>query len=995
MTTADVEQLRQVILNLSSNDNKIREGAETALKVQWKTRPDILVKGLASIISSDANPTSRSLASVLLRRTISEYVAMPLQSTTLAKTPVRYWNTISPDIQRQVSTDLLQTWCQEPQAEVRNQVSDLIAEVARCVLIYSKSWPELSKHLLQVASQSITTCNLPGVMAVMRVLAAVPECVISTEPLSSSDLTSIVQLLEGGLFHLSGPNLMEVGKAKVATLKALHSIISTTTDDIKMTLGKHLVSKLSELIISMAQMGPGIEDELSEALQTLIAMVEECPKLFRTSAPSLANIMIQIIRSPPVTEASELKETAIELTTALIEQMAAFFKKSANASALASIVTLFVEVAGWGLVSEDEWTQASPDDELEEESLALAAEQALDRVALAIGSKALLPTLLSLIPSLVSSADWTRRYAGLRAIANIAEGCADSLEDRLGEVLNLVWPAFHDTHPRVQYAACHALGQLCTDFTGTLQENFATSCLNNLVGLLSTSTHSRVQCHAAAALINFAEGVESTTIAPILEPLLARLVGLLAGNGSVLYLQEQVLATLAAFSTAAGKSFNPSLPLIMPILLSALQSSPNSNATDRFRLLQARALESATMVGVAVGREAFAPFTKPVVDVMIALQGQELDDADQMIEYLAAAWVRICQLLEADFAPFIPLVLPNILEAAAAEPDVTVVEDDGEEAEYDPAEWEFATIKGKRLGIHTATLDAKCAAVENLAIYIGAMGVAFAPHVSSAYATLLPLLSFKMHEGVQMAAADALANLIKYQLGLDVAAGERMAQETLSRILDGLEKNENDAEVQVGLIDAMTDILNLTDTNKDQLSTKHGLRMAPEHFVPRSFNIINGLLTVLIQHQNGISRSNEEDGHDEEDGVEDNDNDESVMYAISRWAATLFKVFRETVLGPAETLLQFVLKIIVTGRPSLFKHAAVCILDDLVHWLGVKVAPIRDQIVQCFTRALEDPDDNDVRQAAIFGIGMCSEHAPSLFSSFCISKPILRYFELN
>lgn len=49
-------------------------------------------------------------------------------------------------------------------------------------------------------------------------------------------------------------------------------------------------------------------------------------------------------------------------------------------------------------------------------------EQALDRLACAVGGKAVLPAAFQHIPGMLASHDWKLRHAGLMAIASVAEG---------------------------------------------------------------------------------------------------------------------------------------------------------------------------------------------------------------------------------------------------------------------------------------------------------------------------------------------------------------------------------------------------------------------------------------------------------------------------------------------------------------------------------------------------------------------------------------------
>ena len=407
------------------------------------------------------------------------------------------------------------------------------------------------------------------------------------------------------------------------------------------------------------------------------------------------------------------------------------------------------------------------------------------------------------------------------------------------------------------------------------------------------------------------------------------------------------------------------------------------------------------MAAVAVGKEDAAPYTSALLDHMIKLQNSKLEDDDLMADYLAPAWVRMCQVLGSEFAPFVPLVLPRLLEEAAAEPDIAVIDaaDPGAEDDFDPAEWEFATVKGRRLGIHTATLDSKCAAVENLSIYITTLQTSFAPYVEQSFTTILPLVKFTMHEGVQCAAADTLASLVKVFYESTPSARKEavkaMASQSLQFMLSEITDSKEgvDADVMVALLDAMADIINVSTTDSADPAS-----LLPEGFINSAFDCINGVLTVLIKRRAIATRGTLHTDEDEDEEEDRDEDDESIIYGISRLTAALFKSYRSAALAPSETLLQFCLECVAPQNQRkgsshmsllLFKHAALCMLDDLVHWVGVHTAPIQNYVSSCFLAGLHD-EDPDCRQAAVFGIGMCSEHAPSVYEQLCMdSLPLL------
>ena len=70
----------------------------------------------------------------------------------------------------------------------------------------------------------------------------------------------------------------------------------------------------------------------------------------------------------------------------------------------------------------------------------------------------------------------------------------------------------------------------------------------------------RVHSHAAAALINFCEGVERDALVPYLDPIVERLLRLLNPTGDNVkqpkrYVQEQAITTLAMVADASEATF--------------------------------------------------------------------------------------------------------------------------------------------------------------------------------------------------------------------------------------------------------------------------------------------------------------------------------------------------------------------------------------------------------------------------------------------------------
>ena len=108
----------------------------------------------------------------------------------------------------------------------------------------------------------------------------------------------------------------------------------------------------------------------------------------------------------------------------------------------------------------------------------------------------------------------------LSAMLRHLQGCR--LEaSRMGRTSSEILPAYShqppvlvhaqglaDPHAKVRWAACQALGQLCTDLGPELQQDEHARILPGLMAVMGDFSQPRVQAHAAAAVVNFSEHCE-------------------------------------------------------------------------------------------------------------------------------------------------------------------------------------------------------------------------------------------------------------------------------------------------------------------------------------------------------------------------------------------------------------------------------------------------------------------------------------------------------
>jgi vesicle coat complex subunit len=177
----------------------------------------------------------------------------------------------------------------------------------------------------------------------------------------------------------------------------------------------------------------------------------------------------------------------------------------------------------------------------------------MDRLAIYLGGNIVLPIAFNLIPAMLASPEWNRRHAALRCISAIGEGCHKFMEAELGKVIHVILPHMRDPHPRVRHAACNAIGQMCTDFSPNMQENYHSDILSHLLPIMDDLQTIRLANYASAALVNFAENANKDLLSPYMPTIIEKLLVLL--NTGRLFVQEQAITTLATVADSAGPEF--------------------------------------------------------------------------------------------------------------------------------------------------------------------------------------------------------------------------------------------------------------------------------------------------------------------------------------------------------------------------------------------------------------------------------------------------------
>lgn len=414
---------------------------------------------------------------------------------------------------------------------------------------------------------------------------------------------------------------------------------------------KHFSDLLTPMLLVIGESVQQQEDDT--LLKVLIELSENTPKYLR---PQLVNIYEMCMKICSNDEALDsFRQLALEVMVTLAEMAPAMVRKNVGKYMEQLVPRILHFMAD--LEDDDDW--AKSDDLLDEDNdcNSVVAEAALDRLACGLGGKIILPLVTANVPQMLASHDWKQRHAALMALSAIGEGCHKQMETILPEIMDGgVLRFLQDPHPRVRFAACNAIGQMATDFAPVFEKKFHDKVVPGLLMLLDDNDNPRVQAHAGAALVNFAEDCPKHILSGYLDALMGKLQGILTAKfeelvekGTKLVL-EQVVTTIASVADTAENEFIAYYDRLMPCLKFIIQ---NANKED-LKLLRGKTIECVTLIGMAVGTEKFMADATEVMDMLLKTHevGAELPDDDPQTSYLISAWSRICKVKHKMNAPY-------------------------------------------------------------------------------------------------------------------------------------------------------------------------------------------------------------------------------------------------------------------------------------------------------------------------------------------------------
>ncbi|KAJ8574038.1 hypothetical protein K7X08_010549 [Anisodus acutangulus] len=921
MAAMDSETL---ISHLMSASNEQRCEAESIFNVMKQNDPNSLALQLANLLSCSPHHESRAMAAILLRKLLTRDDSF-------------IWPKLTHSTQSAIKTLLLTCIQREQSKSINKKLCDTVSQLASSILP-ENNWPELLPFMFQCVTSDLPNLQESAFFIFALLAQDVDEMLVPY----IKDLHSVFM---NTLSNSPSPDLRIAGLSAVVNF--FQCLSSSNDRDRFQDLLPAMMKTLTEALNSRQ------EATAQKALELLIELAGTEPRFLRRQLVDVVGAMLQIAEAESLEEGT--RHLAIEFVITLAE---ARERAPGMMRKLPQFISrLFAILMKMLLDIDDEpvWHSAEVEHEdAGETSNYSVGQECLDRLAISLGGSTIVPVASEQLPPYLAAPEWQKHHAVLIGLAQIAEGCTKVIIKNLEQVVSMVLSCFQDPHPRVRWAAINAIGQLSTDLGPDLQVQYHSSVLPALATAMDDFQNPRVQAHAASAVVNFSENCTPEILTPYLDGIVGKLLVLLQ-NGKQM-VQEGALTALASVADSSQEHFQKYYDTVMPYLKTILV-----NANDKSnRMLRAKAMECISLVGMAVGKDKFRDDAKQVMEVLMSLQGSQMETDDPTTSYMLQAWARLCKCLGQDFLPYMSVVMPPLLQSAQLKPDVTIssADSDNELDDSDDDSMETITLGDKRIGIKTSVLEEKATACNMLYCYADELKEGFYPWIDQVAPTLVPLLKFYFHEEVRKVAVSAMPELLR---------AAKLAT-IIPALVEALHK-EPDTEICASMLDALNECVQISGPLLDE---------------GQVHSIVDEIKQVITasssRKQERAERAKAEDFDAEESELlrEENEQEEEVFDQVGEILGTLIKTFKAAFLPFFDELSSYLMPMWGKDKTAEERRITICIFDDIAEQCGEAALKYYDTFLPFLLEACND-ESPDVRQAAVYGLGICAEYGGSVF----------------
>jgi len=936
---SQVKEVTEHLDCILSADNNVRKYHEQQLVEKKESQSFPLI--LLEIIQTSENNQSKQLAAVLLRQMFSN----------LEFRNSEVWNEYSQEVKDSIKQGILSTIRKERNLVVSKRLGEALVELAVTVLS-EEDWDQLVPFLFELVISSENHYIVVG----LHVLGGL--CTFYHEQMTEHRET-LYQVFNRNLRN----NDVEVKFAVIETLCSLVEVLDSPDAQYFLTLTDDLFRGVLWLIGNEETKG-------EEALKSLRDLAETEPGFFKSKMLVVYDFTDQVMKLN--TESTGLKYLALDFQVTIAEGL---YTKIQENKALGDAICKKVIEMMVNLGTEADETWCCPSEGFEEKDnedndveidYAKLGRKLLTRMVESVGDYFLLDNLLCLVQSALNQTDdWRMKYAGLMTISELAQFIAEI--EKISEIVMVACANSNSSNPKIRYAAYTVIGKLSEDFENEFQADHHHQVIPILLAGINDSVP-RVSAQACYSLKLFLENSGTTIATQYSSALLPSILSKTQPRNISLVIQK-ALGALSSLANACKAQFGEYFAIALESTLQLIKSLSN----ETHKKLKGQAIECLSFLCQAAGKQTFSKHASEVISLINLIQNTELTQNDPLRAYVLSAWQRIASTLEGDFVPYLPNVIPGLLNTTALQVNASIAS----EPESNIDIQSLLSGSSKKVTISTADTEDKELAMNTLLTLIDLLKGAYYPYVEQTTQIVYPLLAYKINENVRGTAARICASLV-VSIAYSGHPSSREACFAMShKFLEKLWEvvcEEFDNETLVKQLDS---IKTLVEVQGLEFLTVEEVNVLAEKLI----KILEASLIKRNRNQQVLA-----DDLEESDSVvqEYNKIEEDHLYiAISDVFGALFKTHKSQSVPTIEFLYKNVLpKFLLPEASQEDKKFGLFIVDDLIEHLGEALPSDKlNELVGLLLKFSVDSSDS-IRQAAVYGLGVFAASVSG--EAFCL-----------
>jgi len=950
MATAEfVETLRAIM----SSDNNLRSAAEKRFTEAKSQQPGTTVAALFQTLAQpQLEEALREQATVLLRQCLAKL-----------SDDDSIWAKLGQQAQAESKAQLLQLFEAEAQAKVRRKLADCLQSLGNQLITIEDGqrpqnvteWPEVMPSLLKVVMDSSKDAGLraDAVWAVKELLTSVWPVMVA-----NSDQTGLV--LKGCLVD---PSLPVQANASCMFLELVDSL--ETKED--RAIFAPLLNELCGALQRVAEGGE--EKDMSAVLQSMVG-TQNSVDFFKDAVPTHVLPFLRAVAKSNKPE--EIRRLALEVLISFAE-----VRQKAMSKVPGYIEQLLDISVGFMMEMSDDlqaWAEEEDDDASDEEQFKNGKE-VVDRLSGAMNKAEKFPqvleTLKPVLATFLQSSEWKQVVAGITVLSQIVEYVDD--EPTVSQMMSGIKVHLKSANPRVKHAAWSAVAQFAEDHSDFVTaEPLAQQLLPDFLAALDDPCQ-RVVARSMEAFQLYGQEVEREILEPFVQPIMEKLGQKLQSN--ILSIQRHTVTFIAVIAGQVEDGFAPYYGQLMPVLKQLITAILHNTEE---RTLLGKAFECVSLLAKAAGPAGFRADAEGIMQAMTAAASMpDLPASDPVKEYMLQAAQRICWTMKADFLPFVPHILPGILEKLKLAP--RELDQATRDAIDDDEEVNLALLpdqdgKVKVMVMSTSAMEDLRNALECVHTFVEELGKCYAPYVAQTAQALLPVFDFSMAEEIRDMAFETwgeLCNAARDGAQLQAQVLGQLVNEFLTRILPKLEGGGEEA-IDVGALKTRADGVAkcLKKAGPGILTPEQLKHICQVAIKALSDSFERREAQKVAQAKSGQKQVEEDDGGSDED----DDDENGLRIAACEVIGALMNHHADIFVAEVMPItLPVVERLIQPNVPVEDRKLAIFVACDMLEHLQQRVTPHWPKFMPQVLRDIMN-QNAEIRQPACYGASLAAKN---------------------